>query len=281
MVIIDPLSVTGEQEGFKTVLQRPVTLIQISDCHLFADDNRALLGIKTQRSFADVIRLIRDQEGTIDQILVTGDISQDDSQQSYRYCHDVLSDMKVPFAWLRGNHDDMPDSTETLFEENFPHSLSVGNWVLLLLDTHSHGNVHGKLNPADLDRLESQLVSYQDRPILVAMHHHPLPLGSSWVDDISLINGSDVMTLLRGYPQVQTIIHGHAHQEQDNTHQGVRILGAPSTCVQFLPKASDFAVDTLQPGYRRLRLYPDGQIETEVCRLPDDTWLPDASQPGY
>ena len=239
------------------------------------------MGIKTQRSFANVIQLIREQESSIDQILVTGDISQDDSLDSYHYCHHILSDFNVPFAWLKGNHDDMPGVSRVLYQGNFPETVRVGDWVVIMLNTHSEGNIHGELSASELDRLESHLVSYQERPTLVAMHHHPMPIGSRWLDDINLHYGQKLLTLLRGYPQVQTIIHGHAHQEQDFVYRGIRILGVPSTCVQFLPDAREFAVDTRQPGYRRLRLYPDGHIETEVRRLPENSWLPDISQPGY
>ncbi|CAM3785278.1 3',5'-cyclic-AMP phosphodiesterase [Parendozoicomonas haliclonae] len=263
------------------MLHRPSTLIQISDSHLFANDERSLLGIKTRQSFADVIKMIRAQESEIDHIVVTGDISQDDSMESYHYCHKVLSDMHVPFSWLKGNHDDMSTAASVMYQANFPDIQEVGNWLILMVDTHVSGEIHGMISEEAMARLEEQLVTHQDRPLLVAMHHHPIPVHSRWMDDICLSNREAVMTLLKGYPQVQAVIHGHTHQERDQVYNGIRVLGIPSTCVQFAPGSEDFAVDNQQPGYRRLRLFPDGRIETSVHRLPDNTWLPDRSQAGY
>ncbi|WP_281646913.1 3',5'-cyclic-AMP phosphodiesterase [Parendozoicomonas sp. Alg238-R29] len=264
-------------------MQRPVNLIQLSDCHLFADESRDLIGIRTCHSFANVVSMIKDREPSIDQILVTGDISQDDSLESYQFCRKVTSTLKAPCAWLRGNHDEMAviKESDNNFASFFPDHIRIGNWVVLMLNTQTDGAVYGTLSSAELDKFESQLVAFQGHPILVAMHHHPVPVGSRWIDEIALRNSEAVLTLLKGYPQVQTIIHGHTHQERDIDHQGVRILGIPSTCVQFKPEAEGFATDDLQPGYRKLRLYPDGQIETEVYRLPAGTWIPDKSQPGY
>ena len=265
------------------MLQRPVNLIQLSDCHLFADDARDLMGIRTNDSFANVVAMVKDREQSIDQILVTGDISQDDSLGSYQYCENVVSALNAPFAWLRGNHDEMKELRESgnSFSEHFPTHIRVGNWVVLMVNSQTDGATYGTLSSADLDTLESQLVAFQGRPILVAMHHQPVPVGSQWMDTIALRNNEALFTLLKGYPQVQAIIHGHTHQARDTVHQGIRVLGVPSTCVQFQPEASSFTADDRQPGYRRIRLYPDGMIETEVCRLPEGTWLPDKSQSGY
>ena len=239
------------------------------------------MGIRTGQSFADVVQMMRTQESKIDHIVVTGDISQDDSLASYHYCHKVLSETGIPFSWLRGNHDDMSLATSTLYQGNFLPSVTVRHWHIVLLNTQVPGQEYGELTPTELLRLESELAHNSETPILIAMHHHPLPIGSSWMDPSRLKNSDALLTLLKGYPQVQAIIYGHIHQQQDTITQGLRILGTPSTSLQFTPRASDFAIDDSQPGYRRLRLYPDGRLDTIVCRLPDSSWLPDHSQTGY
>jgi Icc protein len=49
--------------------------------------------------------------------------------------------------------------------------------------------------------------------------------------------------------------------------RGVRLLGVPSTCAQFLPHSEQFAIDPAPPGYRSLTLRADGSIATEVVRI--------------
>ncbi|MCY1451598.1 3',5'-cyclic adenosine monophosphate phosphodiesterase CpdA [compost metagenome] len=50
---------------------------------------------------------------------------------------------------------------------------------------------------------------------------------------------------------------------------GVRLLASPSTCIQFEPGSEDFKVGEQAPGYRWLRLHPDGAVDTGVSRVSD------------
>jgi Icc protein len=63
------------------------------------------------------------------------------------------------------------------------------------------------------------------------------------------------------------VLFGHAHQAYDGTHNGIRIYGTPSTCRQFRPGSSSFAVDDRPPAYRRLELAADGTFSTELVWL--------------
>ena len=62
---------------------------------------------------------------------------------------------------------------------------------------------------------------------------------------------------------------------------GIRMLTTPSTCVQFAPGSEDFALDDLSPGYRSLRLYADGSVQTEVVRVSDENNRPLIGSSGY
>lgn len=58
-------------------------------------------------------------------------------------------------------------------------------------------------------------------------------------------------------------------------------MATPSTCIQFKPLSSYFALDALQPGYRLLELKPDGSMLTNVYRIPGERFAPDAEASGY
>jgi Icc protein len=62
---------------------------------------------------------------------------------------------------------------------------------------------------------------------------------------------------------------------------GVRLLGSPSTCVQFAPGSEHFKVGDQAPGYRWLRLHPDGGLETGVSRVADIAFDIDYNVRGY
>ena len=54
-----------------------VKVLQLTDCHLFADKNKDLLGVNTYKSFDAVLNAIKAQNFDYDFIAFTGDISQD------------------------------------------------------------------------------------------------------------------------------------------------------------------------------------------------------------
>lgn len=61
----------------------------------------------------------------------------------------------------------------------------------------------------------------------------------------------------------------------------MRCLVTPSTCVQFQPKNHKFQIDNQPAGFRHLRLYPNGIMETEVHRLKVGSFHPDLAAIGY
>ncbi len=256
-------------------------IVQITDCHLFGDAGGTLLGINTRNSFNAVLELVKTHSSDADLVLVTGDISQDDSIASYSFCQLSLETLGNPFAWLYGNHDEPERLAKTPFASNFPQSFQLGDWQVLLLHSQLTGAIHGELVNDELNRVSKYLSANSERPTLIATHHHPLPVGSEWMDAINLKNGRHLLELLTASPQVKLLIHGHTHQAAEAQEQGLSVLGAPSTCVQFLPGSPDFAADTRQPGYREFILYPDGTFTSQIYRLAPGAFLPNRSDTGY
>ena len=83
------------------------------------------------------------------------------------------------------------------------------------------------------------------------------------------------------YPQVRGIFWGHIHQQFEVDRKGVKLRSVPSTCIQFLPRSDDFALDTIAPGYRMIDLHDDGRIHTEVRRVEIPDIGVDTSCMGY
>jgi 3',5'-cyclic-AMP phosphodiesterase len=51
--------------------------------------------------------------------------------------------------------------------------------------------------------------------------------------------------------------------------------------VQFAPGSEEFQVDTTAPGYRWLRLFDDGRLDTGVSRVTGITFEIDYTIKGY
>lgn len=241
-------------------------LLHVTDTHLFATRDGRLRGVDTLHSLTAVLdRAARDRRPA-DAILVTGDIAQDESRGAYLHFRELLAARGLPVWCLPGNHDAPDLMREALADAPFAvgGAMRAGDWCIVLLDSHRPGEHGGRLTPAELARLRSTLEENRDAPVLIALHHHALPLGSRWLDELRLHDAQDLLGIVDEAPQVRAIVAGHVHQESDIARRGVRYLTTPSTCFQFLPHADEFAIDTRPPGFRWLDLHADGSFGTEV-----------------
>jgi Icc protein len=122
--------------------------------------------------------------------------------------------------------------------------------------------------------LSDDLRAHADRPCLVALHHHPVPMQSAWLDRLALEQPAALLAIVDACPNVKAVIWGHVHQAFEAARNGVRLLGSPSTCMQFKPHCETFTLDTQPPGYRWLRLADDGSITSGIRRLERAPTLP-------
>lgn len=260
----------------------PLLVAQVTDIHLFADAKQELLGLRTLASFQAVLARLQALQPQPDLLLLTGDLSQDETPESYQLLHSLVSPLGIPTYWLPGNHDCLPVMQQVLTEPPiFPHkAFGVGNWSFLLLNSGVPGYVHGFLSPASLDWLDWQLDLVGNRPTLVALHHPPFMVDSRWLDGSTLQNPEELFAVLDRHPQVKLVLCGHIHQELERERQGVRYLTTPSTCIQFKPQSNKFSLDEVEPGFRLLKLYPDGRCETKVERV-DYAFEPNFASTGY
>ncbi len=243
---------------------------QLTDTHLFAEAEKTLREMKTDHSLRSLLLHLQTLQPQPDTLLLTGDLSQDETAESYQRLLDILTPLGIPAYWLPGNHD-RPHLMQQILDTDLFSSdkaASLGNWRVLLLDSTVSGEVHGYLTDNTLDWLETQL-QQSEQPTLLALHHPPVITGSAWMDKVGLHNSDALMTRLKSYPQVKLMVFGHIHHDVEVWQDSVHCLGSPSTCVQFLPKSQTFAVDGDRcPGFRVLDLYEDGHYETWVERVP-------------
>jgi Icc protein len=241
-------------------------LIQITDCHLHADpDARCRTGIAYRQLEVVVAAASRLYPNLV---LVTGDISEDESPESYALAEQALSRFDCPWHWLAGNHD-VPATLAACRPQ--PEAIDAGRWRLLLVDTYWEGHDGGQLTDATLAALGEALAQHPERPTLLIMHHPPVAVGSAWLDEIGLRDADALAALLCGQSQVRGILCGHIHQAfagHLETESGeVPVYGCPSTSDQFLRGSDDFAVDEAsRPGFRVVDL-GNGDLSTWVERV--------------
>ena len=245
-----------------------VRLLHISDPHLFASPQGALRGVATLPALRAVLAHALAHGARYDALLVTGDIVHDEPG-GYRHFRVEMLATGLPVYCLPGNHDvpaALPHAVAGTPVQVGGH-VDIGAWRIVLLDSSVPGQAHGHLAAPELARLEQALAGAGGRHVLVGVHHHPVPHASRWLDSVGLHNAADLFAVLDCHAGVRALVWGHVHQEFEALRRGVRLLGVPSTCAQFLPHSDQFAIDPAPPGYRTFTLRADGTLDSEVVRI--------------
>ncbi|OIO67164.1 MAG: 3',5'-cyclic-AMP phosphodiesterase [Zetaproteobacteria bacterium CG_4_9_14_3_um_filter_49_83] len=247
-------------------------VLHITDSHLYADADVRLKNVNTDQSFQQVINTAVAAHPDVALTVLGGDMAQDCLNETYFRLQQHFKNWPSPFLLSPGNHALIENIELSLLEtliqpEHWQQGFQSKHWHIISLNSNAPGQISGHLSDEELCRLQRLLETSQSTYIMIALHHHPLPIDSAWLDQISLQNADAFWSLLQSNEKVRAVIHGHTHQSVDHWHKHIRVLGAPSTCIQFKPNQQDFTLDDKPPGYRWLELADDGSISTGVERI--------------
>jgi 3',5'-cyclic-AMP phosphodiesterase len=246
---------------------RALRVLQISDTHLHAAADSRMRGVTTYATLRQVLEHAqRDARWPADVVLATGDIVQDESRAGYERFRSTVEPFGIPVISIPGNHDDPKLMAEILSGGPFQlgGEMRRGPWSILGLSTYLAGEDAGGLGHARLNGLRKALAAHAGQHVLLAMHHHPLPMGSAWLDGVALRDSAAFWEIVDAHDNVRVVVCGHVHQQSERQRRSVLFLSTPSTCAQFLPNSEFFALDERPPGARWLELHPDGRVDTEV-----------------
>ena len=241
-----------------------LTVLQVTDTHLFPDPDASLLGVCTQDTLDAVLdQAFRDTRP--DAVIASGDLAQVGEPATYqRFLETLRARFSGPCLCVPGNHD-LGEPFEAILPTE---PLRLGGWDIVGVDTHIDHRVDGEVAVDELHRLGEALSGSAGRHALVVGHHCPVEVGAPWLDAHRIANADALLAVLGAHERVRGYLGGHVHQEVDRRVGGLRILASPSTCFQFAPRSERFALDEAAPGCRWLTLHDDGTIETYVSRLP-------------
>lgn len=249
--------------------ESPFHLAQITDTHIRAEPAARIGDADSAQSLRQVLTTLLSSHRPIEAVTLTGDLSDDGSPQSYRRLRDLLCVLNLPMDCLVGNHDDPAALAAELIGDRIQGrgAFQLPGWQIVLLNSRCQGQTAGRISATELERLNAVLGASADRAALVFLHHPPVSIGSPWMDALGLREPEAFLEVIRRHPQIRIVAFGHIHQAFDLSRDGVRWLGSPSTCTQFMPQTLKHTYDPRPPGYRWFELYPDGAYRTGVERV--------------
>ncbi|MGH8130154.1 MAG: phosphodiesterase [Steroidobacteraceae bacterium] len=240
-------------------------LLQFTDPHLPGSPGALVRGVATEATLARCVAHARSRHPGPRAVLLTGDLVHDEAA-GYAALRAQFDGSGAPVHCLPGNHDDPALLRRGLDGPPFVHDLArrYDHWLIVMLDSTVAGAHHGHLTDEELMRLDRVLTEHADASALVCLHHQPVPHGSGWLDELMLDNASELFAVVARHPRVRGLAWGHTHQPFEGMHGHLRLMGTPSTCMQFAQNADEFEVDSRPPAYRWLELGDDGSIETGI-----------------
>lgn len=253
---------------------KPVLLAQLSDLHVCEEWE----GVDPRTRVERVVAAIGSLPDPVDAVVVTGDLTDDGSPESYREVRRLLEPLAVPVHVLPGNHDDRAN-LRSAFDlpgsgaEPINYSVEVGGLRVIVFDSIIPGQDPGAYGPEQLRWLDQELGRDEAKPTLLALHHPPLPTGLPGWDAINLTAADRAaMAAIAGrHPQLRAIVGGHLHRLAAGVVGGCPVFSAPSACLQARPDFGNNDVEFIDPPGFALHVYSDGELSIQAQLLgPQD-----------
>ncbi len=216
-------------------------ILQISDTHIVPEGALVSGRLDTADALARLVERIsgiRENIGSIDALLVTGDLSDDGTAASYDRFKSLVAPLGLPTYVIAGNHD-ARGPMRAAFAKNLPAngpldwSQRVADILLIGLDTLVAGQGAGALSSDSLSFLKSALSHAGGAPVLLALHHPPFASGIRFMDEIGLTNRDALRDIIADYKGILRMVCGHVHCMMVTDIAGHIALSAPSPCSTF------------------------------------------------
>lgn len=239
------------------------TVLQITDTHLSRAGSFVSRKLNTHEAFVRLVQRIHEvwlQIEPIDAIIISGDVSDDGSAESYTIFRSLAEGLEAPLFVIPGNHDRREAMRAAFGGDGYLPATGKLNWcqkvgglMLIGLDTLIEGESGGEFDADALDFLTSALNGAGRTPVLLALHHPPFQTGVQFLDRIGLKGSDQFAAILAAHQGPLRVICGHIHCTMVAEVGGKIALSGPSA-------ASTFAMDLRNGAPAGFMTEPDGFV---------------------
>ena len=240
-------------------------IAQISDIHL-TEHGQVIWDTDTLSHFESAIQGLSKIKD-LDAIIVSGDLSNDDSEWTYHYIDERLATLKLPVFCCLGNHD----STSALSIDfkclRFDREAMIGEWRFLFINSVSRDpdklgffKSRGLILDDDLALLESKI--HTGIKTSVVLHHPPIEPGG-WLNRKPLENKEVFNDIIRE-SDVKLVLYGHIHCAQQNNQSEILYSSAPAIGFAYDKDLPKYQIADGQEGISILEFGKEIMIHTEL-----------------
>ena len=222
-------------------------IAHISDTHLLAG-GRPLYGkVNTIEHLGQALAQLERSIAKPEAIVFTGDLADLGEPDAYTRLREIVEPaaarMNAQVIWVMGNHDERPDYSRLLFDEesDAPQDrvYDVNGLRIISFDTTVPGYHHGEVTDDQADWLADVLANPAPHGTLLAVHHPPIPTPLlEAMGMLELFDQHKLAAVLKG-SDVRGILAGHLHYSTHSTFAGIPVSVASATCYTLDLSAED------------------------------------------
>lgn len=242
-----------------------VKLLHFTDIHITLPGD-TIDGLDPRRNFAAALEHAAAHHPDASCAVATGDLTNWGEIGAYQFLQDCIASAPWPMHLLLGNHDDR-QNFQTVFADYPRDPNGFVQYVvpspqgrLVLLDTKEPETHAGRLCERRLAWFQAQLAESTE-PVLLFMHHHPMPSHVPGDDVIGLLDPEPFRALVARYRnRIRHIFFGHCHLILSGSLAGVPTTSLRGTNHQGWPDFADPVLVTgadLAPMYGVVFVEPD------------------------
>lgn len=233
----------------------------------------------------DIVHDVRRISEGLDFVVVSGDMTDDGDPASFQRFETLFETIGLPVFVVPGNHDGPAGyfryrETSKLFAtwDITNRVVDLPELRLIGIDTCIEGATTGRIDAKALSLVQQEVVRQDAGPLIIIMHHPPIPPGMRDFDAVAQLEGSDQMLeIIRrsGVPQI--ILSGHVHRPYFGSRHGAAcfVTGSPTSAhTSELPFGdSPIRFEGLQDFYHVHEIGRDGRqvVTPQHFKHPPET----------
>jgi len=249
------------------------SIVQLSDAHVYEEENHEVYGVIPAAHLKAAVHCINSIRPLPSLCVYTGDAVSTETEQAYLLFKEQIQLLKMPVHYAMGNHDNRMLLRRQLLNEletsdgPYYYSFPQAGWRIVVLDTSVPGEVWGQIDKEQLIWLEKLLNN--DMPTFIFMHHHPVPVGVQWIDNLMLKKPDHLIKILQQAGCVHSVFFGHIHFECHIEAQELQFMSVPAISFQFSEIPHTKKIASNPPGFRLIQVTTD-TVRSTVHRLTNE-----------